>query len=81
MAELLVQSPQPTCNPNPTPNQKQLFLPKLFIDEVVGLAFLLLKIRKIFSESPPNTQLLAENPSTSKQPKPTHFKPCLHIEA
>jgi hypothetical protein len=70
MAELLVQSPQPPCNPNPTPNQKQLFLPKLFIDEVVGLAFLLLKIRKIFSESPPNTQYLWKTPQPANNPNP-----------
>jgi hypothetical protein len=42
-----VQAPQPISNPNQTLNQKPLFLQKLFIDEVVGLAFLLLKIKKI----------------------------------
>jgi hypothetical protein len=38
----LVEPPQPTSNPNLTLNEKQLLLPKLFIDEVAGLAFLLL---------------------------------------
>jgi hypothetical protein len=40
----LVQTPQPTCSPNQTQKQKQAFLQKVFIDEVVGLAFLLLNI-------------------------------------
>jgi hypothetical protein len=33
-----------TCNPNQLLNKKQLLLQKLFIDEVAGLASLLLKI-------------------------------------
>jgi hypothetical protein len=41
---LLVQSPQPTSNPNQTQNQKQAFLHKVLEDEVVGLASLLLLI-------------------------------------
>jgi hypothetical protein len=43
-----VQAPQPASNPNPTLNQKQLFLHKVLEDEVVGQAFLLLKIRNYF---------------------------------
>jgi hypothetical protein len=39
-----VETPQPNSNPNQQLNKKQLILPRLFIDEVVGLAFLLLKI-------------------------------------
>jgi hypothetical protein len=45
--QLLVQSPQPTSNPNQTHNQKQPFLQRLLDDEVVGLASLLLLILKI----------------------------------
>jgi hypothetical protein len=41
---LLVLSPQPACNQNLLLNKKQLLLQKLFIDEVAGLASLLLKI-------------------------------------
>jgi hypothetical protein len=41
---LLVLSPQPACNQNQLLNKKQLLLQKLFIDEVAGLASLLLKI-------------------------------------
>jgi hypothetical protein len=40
-----VQSPQPAVNPIQTQNQKRLFLQKVFIDEVAGLASLLLKIK------------------------------------
>jgi hypothetical protein len=40
----VVQSPQPTSNPNQTQNQKQLFLQTLLEDEVVGLTSLLLLI-------------------------------------
>jgi hypothetical protein len=38
----LVVTPQPACKPNQTQKQKQRFLQKLLIDEVVGLTFLLL---------------------------------------
>jgi hypothetical protein len=41
---LLVVTPQPALNPNQTQNQKRLFLQKVFIDEVVGVVFLLLNI-------------------------------------
>jgi hypothetical protein len=42
-----VQSPQPISNLYQTQNKNQLFLQKVFINEVAGLAFLLLKTRKI----------------------------------
>jgi hypothetical protein len=41
---LVVLSPQPISNPNPTLNQKQLFLQKVMEDEVAGTASLLLLI-------------------------------------
>jgi len=41
---LVVLSPQPTSNLNQQLNQKQLFLPKLFIDDVAGQCSLLLLI-------------------------------------
>jgi len=43
---LLVLSPQPTSNPNQTQKQNQLFLQKLFIDDVAGQHTLLLLIFK-----------------------------------
>jgi hypothetical protein len=47
LREQLVESPQPASNPSHTQNPNQLFLQKVFIDEVAGPAFLLLKIRKL----------------------------------
>jgi hypothetical protein len=44
---LLVQSPQPECNPNQLLNQKRLFLQKVMEDEVAGLHSLLQLIKKI----------------------------------
>jgi hypothetical protein len=41
---LLVLSPQPESNQNKTLNQKRLFLQKVSIDEMAGLAFLLLNV-------------------------------------
>jgi hypothetical protein len=40
----LVQSPQPTCNPNQQPNQKSNRLQKVLEDEVAGQHSLLLLI-------------------------------------
>jgi hypothetical protein len=52
---LLVQSSQPTSNPNQTLNQKQAIL-QILIDEVAGRAFLLLNIRNLFLIQPrPNS--------------------------
>jgi hypothetical protein len=41
---LVVLSPQPNRNPNQQLNQKQLFLQKVFIDDVAGQRSLLLLI-------------------------------------
>jgi len=43
---LVVLSPQPNSNPNKLLNQKQLFLLKLFIDDVAGQHTLLLLFKK-----------------------------------